>query len=82
MNDIHYSNVGMYRFGWDTGYECTSLAESTLPKRRDHSKERHQYRRECVWVFVEGNCHVTIHAPAGSYAEQYAMMFGIPFVAV
>ena len=33
-----------------------------------------------AWAFY--GCPVTIHASAGSYAEQYAKRFSIPFAAI
>lgn len=64
------SGIDRYTFN-----DCESLTSVTIPQSVvsisedaiDHSK---------------GHCNVTIHAPAGSYAEQFAKKQGIPFEAL
>lgn len=61
--------------GW-TFFGCKGLTSVTIP---GSVISIHENAFGYLW---EGDCHVTIHAPAGSYAEQYAMLFGVPFVAL
>ena len=58
-------------------YDCTGLKEVVLPasiKEIDSSAFGQNYTSRPL------NC--TIHAPAGSYAEQYAKEHSIPFQAL
>lgn len=61
------TSIGVYTF-----HRCGSLTDVTLPAGMKHIDGE----------AFKGCPHLTIHAPAGSYAEEYAKEHNIPFEAV
>lgn len=70
VTEIHIEE-GLTKIGFAAFESCQNLCKVIIPSSVQEMKD---------YVFI-GDKDLTIHAPAGSYAEQYAKENNIPFVA-
>ena len=66
---------GVKKIGWWTFYGCECLTDVTIPASVT------EIDKEAFTAEWSPSCNTVIHAPSGSFAEQYAKENNIPFVA-
>lgn len=79
MDELMSIEEGVRELSYGMFYNCSNLKDIYIPSSVEKIDDKALNR--AGWYGIYPFLEVTIHAPAGSYAEQYAKEYNINFIA-